>query len=458
MRSWEFINQGPHNTRLSESDIRTVQKVSRRVGAATRREQGVQARINTLQVPDFLTQQKQHPLRFPPPISFLPHRREFPSEMSILLQPDLTANLLCHAAASDAAINPRRWIKICRLANDSILHTLPQIYGYSKCLDNSIDCVVMRVRCSLQQGAEVQLRESEELRITQMYGRAIRSLSNAITSPEVNWDTCHRAWIMHSRGAFDILEALGPENITTEVEKDILIAQAELMILEACFANVAIFFDKLEWQNALQSTVIPGSYLGDRSETVVSFWMVSACAPGLFKRATEVIMTQQHDQREEIISKLRDLLSNYSRWYTKWNHELRISEAPEEQTAFLNNPTLLQRIGTLTRFLAYLALTNRFLFAMRPDPASGAEEEATRAAARVIQLAELLGADSVPKLRMKIALRIAHSIQETAQDWSNPELQYSQGFFETVEPSLFVAWCSLLGRATGGPVACIDTI
>lgn len=35
---------------------------------------------------------------------------------------------------------------------------------------------------------------------------------------------------MHSFGAFIVLEALGPCNITTEIEKDVLIAQVELMV------------------------------------------------------------------------------------------------------------------------------------------------------------------------------------------------------------------------------------
>jgi hypothetical protein len=78
----------------------------------------------------------------------------------------------------------------------------------------------------------------------------------------------------------------GPGKIITEVDKDVLMAQAEIMvrketgvvdaqlwhdqIMEAIFANVDIFLGKPEWQNALQSTIIPGTDLGDGSEPVVN--------------------------------------------------------------------------------------------------------------------------------------------------------------------------------------------
>lgn len=35
---------------------------------------------------------------------------------------------------------------------------------------------------------------------------------------------------MHSRGAFDVLGALGPQSITTELDKDLLVTQAEIMV------------------------------------------------------------------------------------------------------------------------------------------------------------------------------------------------------------------------------------
>jgi hypothetical protein len=43
-----------------------------------------------------------------------------------------------------------------------------------------------------------------------------------------------RAWIMHSRGAFDVLCALGAENITTSAEMDMLVAQTEMMVSALC--------------------------------------------------------------------------------------------------------------------------------------------------------------------------------------------------------------------------------
>lgn len=39
-----------------------------------------------------------------------------------------------------------------------------------------------------------------------------------------------RNYICHARGGFNVLYALGPANIVSEEEKDLLIAQAEVMV------------------------------------------------------------------------------------------------------------------------------------------------------------------------------------------------------------------------------------
>lgn len=196
MRRVEFINQDASNPNLSEEDRRTIRRVSRRVGAASRRQQGAAPRINTLQVPDFLLEQIQRPAQLSPPLPVSPNGRQIPPELSVLLQPDLTGIILRYAAANNADADPRRWIKVCRLANDSLIHTLPRIYGYSKCLDDGIHCVITRVRWSFLQQTEGQPVESGELQIARAYDRAIRSLADSISSGAVDWTGWYATLLM----------------------------------------------------------------------------------------------------------------------------------------------------------------------------------------------------------------------------------------------------------------------
>ena len=232
----EFINQDAQKRTLSVVDRHTIRKVSRLVGAATRKAQGPAKRINTLQLPDFLVPQRQerqeiaklgadskrenrsrgylqrhletsaeislsysspdvwdqrlsHDRSYLPnipfPLPFLPNGRKIPNDLAIFTQPDLTASLLRRAAVADVNANPRRWVKICRLAQESVLQVLPQRYGYSRCLDDAIDSVTGRIQQYLGQDAENQLNHT---RVKRAYGRALRSLQTALASSNsVDW-------------------------------------------------------------------------------------------------------------------------------------------------------------------------------------------------------------------------------------------------------------------------------
>jgi hypothetical protein len=51
-----------------------------------------------------------------------------------------------------------------------------------------------------------------------------------------------RNYICHARGGFNVLYALGPANIVSEEEKDLLIAQAEVMVRRRYARNLDIVF------------------------------------------------------------------------------------------------------------------------------------------------------------------------------------------------------------------------
>jgi hypothetical protein len=51
-----------------------------------------------------------------------------------------------------------------------------------------------------------------------------------------------RNYICHARGAFNVLHALGPANIVSEGEKDLLIAQAEVMVSVGTMREASMCF------------------------------------------------------------------------------------------------------------------------------------------------------------------------------------------------------------------------
>lgn len=180
-----FINADPDNPSQSDTDRDTVRRVSRRAGAATRRTQrGELSRANTLQIPNFLIRQADHLVPLNPPLQYGPHDGQVAQRLSIFIQPDLADNILRHVAASESSSDPRRWLKVYRLAHDAILRSLPQLYGHSKCLDDAIDCIATLAHHSIFASTRT---ESGELQVAHSYGRAIRSLSDIITSGPVDW-------------------------------------------------------------------------------------------------------------------------------------------------------------------------------------------------------------------------------------------------------------------------------
>jgi len=236
MHQFKFINQDASNRSLSKSDHSTIRSVSRRVGAATRREKNAGTRTNALQIPDFLVasegenstststssarvshiddppeagsktdshdqtpalalsgrRQRDSAARATSLVRYTPNGRSIPQDVRIFMLPGLTAKLLARVVSTDVHNNQLRWAKVCRLGHESILGLLPQRYGHSRCLDDAIACVAGRVRLSLVEGDH----RHAQWQIDRLYGRALRSLNAALSSDCVDWTAWYATMLL----------------------------------------------------------------------------------------------------------------------------------------------------------------------------------------------------------------------------------------------------------------------
>ncbi|OAG38114.1 hypothetical protein AYO21_07704 [Fonsecaea monophora] len=504
----QFIHQNPKNLSLSDADRRIVRKVSNIAAAATRKAKGTAARTNTLQLPDFLfTETKddsesgprplvapendtasQHPpqpkhtrppadqtlarhadgwryaVSIAPPLSPWPSTINSPEYVSLLMQPGLSQKLLLDASSVGVNSDPRRWVKICRLT--TILQFLPQMIGHSKCLDYAIDCLAERVRQCC-----VQSRVRDQLVLTQLerrYGRALQCLQNALNSSRsIDWtvwyttllltlfelldNSGHHAWISHSQGGKHILFSLGPNNIKTEFEKILLAAQCQIMTVETTFLNQDCFLSSPAWQRALRSTITRDSLLSDRAEPVLTMWMLTTRAPGLFRRTTAAVL-EGHlpEQTTSIADELSTLIEEYSKWREKWEVILLGGDnsSHDESGDHADEVPVARPVPTIFAiFLAFSALANRFLVAVQPCRAPLAETNAMNAAQRILEFDRLQETDSVTDLCRTFSASIARSIELTNLEWSMQQSARRAG--KTIEPRIFLSWCALLGRVTG---------
>lgn len=152
-------------------------------------------------------------------------------------------------------------------------------------------------------------------------------------------------------------------------------------------------------------------------------------------------MHQHLNEKDTIIRELHNLLDDYTDWSVQWDWVLANDHRPK-MTSGLTRDTSLRRSKVLTRYLVYLAMTNRFLIAIDPQSASYAESAAVTAATWIVQIAEPQTVDSVPGVGMKLALLLGQSILSTTSQWSQPEL------LQTIEPEIFKGWCEMIGRTT----------
>ena len=179
----------------------------------------------------------------------------------------------------------------------------------------------------------------------------------------------------------------------------------------------------------------------DRSEAVTTMWMITACAPGLFRRATKVILQHQTtEESDEIADDLHKMLEKYSAWRRKWEANLLSDDFPVADDASLAKagPTIYPQ------YLAYWALANRFLLAVQPYRAREAEINAINAALRIIEFNEVRETDSVVDLCRTLSVSIAYSIKKTTLEWTMQ--QYNSRESDTIDPAVFLRWNTLLGR------------
>ena len=208
--------------------------------------------------------------------------------------------------------------------------------------------------------------------------------------------------------------------------------------MEATFANVGCYLYRPEWQKALQSAIDPSAQLTHRSESAVKLWMILASVPELFKRVTEAVMQQHLEERIALMARLHILLGDL----TAWGAHLR-----SEDGTFRTHYARRHYQSTTTRYLVYTALAYRFLTAIEANSAPVTETKAMETTAYIGQVIESrqLKAASPPALRL--AKKIAMSIEATTADWSQPEVTGTSACSGTIEPKVFAYWSSLMGRA-----------
>jgi hypothetical protein len=332
--------------------------------------------------------------------------------------------------------------KLLALCSPEFVALLQESTGHVPYLDQAVACLRARIR------ETVGCVAMEDDPMT-LYARAITSFKQTFNDRSVKpteaWlaaicltlfellDTCvgGPAFMIHAKGAFGVLQGIGPENLTTEVQMTMLATSASVITTETLHWASRGVLDQAPWQAAIKRTILKNTAcFHPRSELVVSAQLLRHRIPGLFADVTDIIMHGWQDGLSSTVRRASDLCEAYQGFLAEYHEYLRTPTSSREN---------LDRIGTLEVTLSSASMTYRLLSALHPH------QPRLEASALALASEALANPDPDHSCERIYHRWVARSIVTTSEDWHRGLLQSSQGGM-VVDSATFQSWCNTLGR------------
>ncbi|KAK5694768.1 hypothetical protein LTR97_009358 [Elasticomyces elasticus] len=159
-----------------------------------------------------------------------------------------------------------------------ILKHIPQRIGLNPALDDAVNCIMQGPSTT-----NINNRNSS----SRLYVTALGSLRKALGDPglvsapetlaaasllqmyEQYADLAGRSWVLHARGVVKMLQAKGAGNLTDDIEKAVLEAQAGNVFMSALTANRQCFLAHPAWKRVLRPTTTSDCQLNTFMSMVV---------------------------------------------------------------------------------------------------------------------------------------------------------------------------------------------
>ncbi|KAK5740807.1 hypothetical protein LTR17_004397 [Elasticomyces elasticus] len=161
-----------------------------------------------------------------------------------------------------------------------ILKHIPQRIGLNRALDDAVSCIMQGPSTNLT--AKNGFNTSSRLYVTAL-GSLRKALGDEklVREPETlaaasllqmyeqYADLQGRSWVLHARGVVKMLQAKGAGNLTDDIEKAVLEAQAGNIFMSALTANRQCFLAHPAWRRVLRPTTTSGGQLNTFMSMVV---------------------------------------------------------------------------------------------------------------------------------------------------------------------------------------------
>ncbi|KAI9701355.1 MAG: hypothetical protein M1820_006577 [Bogoriella megaspora] len=342
----------------------------------------------------------------------------------------------------------------------SFLEYVPNLFDESDLVQSVTRCTLARARHSVRFAGKTPCPY-----VMSMYIKALKDLQTALDDPgrlqqpdvlcatqilalfELLNFSEGGAWIPRAVGAAKLIELRGPNQYQSDFEKSLLMSHAGPLFSEALLNNEASFFERPEWQQVVQSTVIDGLLFCDRSQISISLWLLKYRIPGLARQVTTLVCTDgQHDQNliHQTLLEVQELKAKFLEWRSTYDYLVQAYPDMSEETQS-------QARSLLAICLVDLVLVNRLMMALDPV-GNWVLEDQVQALATLISTLERKASETgfretlFMSQKMIISQAVVHSEADWRMSrWRRREQQEDHGL---IERWVFERWCSLMGRVT----------
>ncbi|KAH8664644.1 hypothetical protein BX600DRAFT_302276 [Xylariales sp. PMI_506] len=377
---------------------------------------------------------------------------------------DLSALTTVHIGARASSCLTKRPANVMTLISRrkaSYLNFIPARYGRSQCLDDALRCVAAKARRILVKPESASDAAGLALELS-LYGKALRSLQNAVDSPSEKWRSPEvlcaiqilsmyellslsspQAWAQHVAGASRLIRLKGPKDFRSDFEKALLHTAAGSIVCECMRTNIACFLEDESWQDLLHTLAHPEAIYSRKGPMGLNLLLIMTKMPRLMRDVTRTV----HHADEVLESELKALIERI-RWFRRdlmnWRTQFdtTVLKGPIEVSPELG---LDERSEMLGAFLTLKIVGTRMMSSVAMELADVLEDEALSDALQLIDItSDATSTNCWAYFFLCQKLAIAQSILSTRDAWQQGSEKRG-----IIEKDKFDQWCDVLPRQRG---------
>ncbi|EHK19227.1 uncharacterized protein TRIVIDRAFT_49601 [Trichoderma virens Gv29-8] len=377
----------------------------------------------------------------------------------------LTSFYIGEPASQALKAKPNRLSSLMKCHQWSYFSYVPSHYGYSKCLDDAIHCIAVRVRKyvgtaektpddAVVRHYQVALRTLQEclddpvrrLDPGVLCAIEILAIYELLDFPSVQQAQCRT----HVAGASALIRLRGPRRFQTEFEKALLLALVPSIFTEAMLWGAPCFLEEDDWSAVLSSAILEHTTFSDCSKIRISLLRHTALVPRLVNDVRAAVYSPNDvgvDGLARLVERVNVIRTALQTW-RRCHDSLSLSTAQNlsKTDRMYQQSRGIEAIGIYLESMIFL---NRISAALQPQIGCELEDETRQHVSDLFDL-EYNARMKVPRASLCFAVKlvVAKATLETELDWIHAYKEAAQNRATplcTIPWPVFERWAKLKG-------------